>query len=120
MKRVATGLCAMFMIASCMPDCGDEVLSEAPSPSGKYIATVFERDCGATTDYASIVSVRDSSADFDGDDEESYVFTIDGRYKIDIQWDDERELVVTGLKASEDIVVQLEVWRDVKIRYTSE
>lgn len=31
--------------------CSHSVLSEAASPDGQYIATVFERNCGAVTPY---------------------------------------------------------------------
>ena len=37
--------------------CANEVLSELPSPDREHRAVVFERDCGATTDFSTQVSV---------------------------------------------------------------
>jgi hypothetical protein len=37
--------------------CGNQVLKEYPSPSGKLKAVVFERDCGATTGFSTQVSI---------------------------------------------------------------
>jgi hypothetical protein len=42
---------------SCDPGCGNEILSDVPSPDGHQHAVVFERDCGATTDFFTHVSV---------------------------------------------------------------
>jgi len=38
--------------------CSHSVLSEAMSPDGQYIATAFERNCGAVTPYTRVVSIR--------------------------------------------------------------
>ena len=37
--------------------CGNSVLAEYPSPSGKLNAVVFERSCGATTGFSTQVSI---------------------------------------------------------------
>lgn len=37
--------------------CGNQVLKEYPSPSGKLKAVVFERDCGATTGFSTQVFI---------------------------------------------------------------
>jgi hypothetical protein len=38
--------------------CTDEKLAEATSPNGDWLAEVFVRDCGATTDFATSVLLR--------------------------------------------------------------
>jgi hypothetical protein len=38
--------------------CSDEVASERVSGSGRYVAALVIRDCGATTDYASHIRLR--------------------------------------------------------------
>ena len=37
--------------------CGNQVLSEIPSPNMQVKAVVFERDCGATTDFSTQVAI---------------------------------------------------------------
>ena len=37
--------------------CGNSILAEYPSPSGKLNAVVFERSCGATTGFSTQVSI---------------------------------------------------------------
>ena len=37
--------------------CGNDVLSDVPSPNGSHHAVVFERDCGATTGFTTQVSI---------------------------------------------------------------
>ena len=37
--------------------CGNDVVARVPSPDGRHEAVVFQRDCGATTDFSTQVSV---------------------------------------------------------------
>jgi len=46
---------ALYAIADAM--CQNEVLSDERSPDGKYRVVKFQRDCGATTDFSTQVSV---------------------------------------------------------------
>jgi len=47
--------------------CANDVLAELPSPDGKNKAVVFQRDCGATTDFSTQVSVLRSGQALGGD-----------------------------------------------------
>ena len=40
--------------------CGNTVISNAISPDGKWNALLFERNCGATTDHSSQISLLKS------------------------------------------------------------
>lgn len=52
------GIAAFVYFFPPFPDmCGNQVLAEYPSPSGKLKAVVFERDCGATTGFSTHVSI---------------------------------------------------------------
>jgi hypothetical protein len=42
--------------------CANSAIAEVRSPDGKYKAVVFERSCGATTDFSTQVSVLPSNA----------------------------------------------------------
>ena len=52
-------LLSALLIPACgsFDPCGDQIIAEAPSPGGEYRAIVFERDCGATTEFSTQVSV---------------------------------------------------------------
>ena len=41
--------------------CNNDIAQEVSSPNGKYKAIIFERDCGATTDFSTQVSVLKAS-----------------------------------------------------------
>src|SRR5262245_54521765 len=47
-------------LMSCVDPCGNGIISDVPSPNGKQHAIVFERDCGATTDFSYQVSILNS------------------------------------------------------------
>jgi len=42
--------------------CGVSLVSRVPSPDGRWEAVLFERDCGATTDFATHVSLLSAGA----------------------------------------------------------
>jgi hypothetical protein len=100
-----------FLMAP-MFDCGDDLKWESRSPDGKFIAAFFERDCGATTDYSSIVSLRTSNARFDGDNNER-VLVIEGRCDLGVAWEDATlELSHPGTC---EVVQRAEYWQDIRI-----
>src|SRR5437764_7339497 len=51
----ATGVWSFHALLSGM--CGNEPLSEVPSPDGTFKAIVFQRDCGATTGFSTQISI---------------------------------------------------------------
>ena len=48
---------ASILLACFHSDCKNEILQDVPSPDGRRHAIVFQRDCGATTDFSTQVSV---------------------------------------------------------------
>ena len=52
---------ALWLLAicfwSCDDPCGNHVVARVPSPDGVHVAVVFVRDCGATTDFSTHVSL---------------------------------------------------------------
>jgi len=54
--------CAFVLLAGaalwgCVDPCGNQVVDEQLSPDGKHRVVLFQRDCGAVTDYSTQVSV---------------------------------------------------------------
>jgi hypothetical protein len=47
-----------WLVISALEDlCGNDPISETPSPNGQMKVVVFQRDCGATTGFSTQVSV---------------------------------------------------------------
>ncbi|HEX2951649.1 MAG TPA: hypothetical protein VHV83_19095 [Armatimonadota bacterium] len=91
------------------------IMGTAISPDGRYKATVFERDCGATTNFAEHVALqpRDSRQPI----EQCIVFTMEGNNPMSACW-----LGPRCLKITYDTKTNLfhpwrsyDTWRDVTI-----
>jgi hypothetical protein len=83
---------ASAILGGCLFDCGDTINLEKTSPEQKYVATVFERDCGATTDYSTIVVLRRFKRSFDP--ESGRIFIVKGRVPVTLTWTDPNRLLV--------------------------
>lgn len=115
--RYALAMSGICVLAGC-PDikCENEVLREIVSPDTKYVATVFKRDCGATTSYAQIIMIREKLSEFRGDNKEEDIFTMNGLLDINVYWKDSRHLVIEPPDANA-VFVKRESWRDIAISY---
>lgn len=99
-----------------MGDCTKTIKSEVGSPDGKYIATVYERDCGATTDFSTSVNLRQSGIPFSG--KEGDVFTVQGELIINLFWEGSTSLRVNCAKCEDNDVFKREVsWQEIGIHY---
>lgn len=58
---VAVTVLALDRLAASL--CANELIETAISPDKQHKAILFERDCGATTDFSSQVSILDSDED---------------------------------------------------------
>ncbi len=76
--------------------CSNEIYQEVLSPDNAYKAVVFQRNCGATTDFSTQVSVLKASDTLP--DRAGNVFIMDGppeQTKIHVQWEADRSLSIT-------------------------
>lgn len=98
--------------------CDDQIQTHADSPKGKYEATVFVRNCGATTDYSSIINLRETSSRFNADADDNTIFVVKGRPRIGIEWITTDHVRVSCSACSqENIFKQVQSWKDVKVSY---
>lgn len=67
------------------PLCSNTIVSEAVSPDGKITATLFHRDCGATTSEVSIISLRKVNKKFT-DGRADWIFVCSGSGNILFRW----------------------------------
>jgi hypothetical protein len=100
--RLSTLVPVTILLASCDPGCGNEVLQDVPSPDGRRHAVTFERDCGATTDFSTQVSVLTKARSIAGG---GNVFVVDsdhgkaaagpgGGPNVTVRWVDARTLEI--------------------------
>lgn len=117
-RPVLIGLLGIAGLSGCdnglFGDCADAVKARARSPDGQYVATVFERDCGATTDFSTHVELRNTDELLTSSKHVS-ILTIAGRVTVDVKWRTDRTLLVLFPKAN--IFAKLDSWQDVDIIY---
>ncbi len=96
--------------------CSDEVRTKLLAPDSAMAATAYVRNCGATTDYSSIVSVHRESDSFR--DEAQRVLVVQGRHEFQLNWRDARTLVVRCVDCErEDIFREVDMLNGVAIVY---
>jgi len=115
--RKFSTLLLIALLASCDENlCGNEIIDEVVSPDRKYVASVFERSCGATTPFVRVVSLRTSDTTFDPEDHDNWVFTIRGQPEVSVSWlaRDKLRISYSGIG---DLPNQRKKWKDVLVYY---
>jgi hypothetical protein len=111
-----------FGLINCSPLCGEKSKVEVISPGEKYLAVVFERNCGATTGFVSHVNMRAHSDSFSvnptGTITGGQVFIIEGRPVIELVWKDETHLEIMCSECTAESTHKKEMsWNAVTISY---
>jgi hypothetical protein len=76
--------------------CGNTVIAEAVSPSGKTKAVLFERSCGATTGFSSQLSIVAAHGNLRNDSGNAFI--ADGYPEgYSLRWLDDSTLELTGV-----------------------
>ena len=110
------GLCAIALGLFLSFDCEDAIKTDVKSPDGKYAATLYERDCGATTDFSTIVSLRANGDDFDG--EKGRIFVVEGQPQVNLVWQASNAIRIECSQCQSKDIFKREVkWQDVNISY---
>src|SRR5262245_41053749 len=73
--------------------CANSVVAEVPSPDSLRRAVVFERDCGATTDFSTQVSVLRSGEELTNDGGNTFIVAGRGP-SVEVHWQDSGRLHV--------------------------
>ncbi len=118
MRKLSFCILLALFLQGCAPrfDCNDQIKAELKSPDGKFIATYYERDCGATTDTATRINLRLNSAKFSAD--EGQVFISEGQFQVKLVWDGDTSLRIECLDCRpRDIFRQEMSWSGVRISY---
>jgi hypothetical protein len=86
-------LIGLLVILSGCGMCANDIVQEIVSPDGKYVATAFIRNCGATTDYSPQVYLRKTGKRLA---DKGNVFIGDHSDFIRIEWLSATELLVSS------------------------
>lgn len=97
-------------------ECNNRVLTEVQSDDRLYTATLFERNCGATTPFATIVGLRAAGTDFDAESKEDWLVALSGRTALRLRWAGGRQLVIQGAGGEPDAQIRSS-WQDVKVTF---
>jgi hypothetical protein len=82
--------------------CDEEVIAKARQPGGPLTATTLVRNCGATTDFATIVTVQREGSNGNSDD----VLAINGRATLTVAWQGATRLVISCPGCSRQSIVR--------------
>jgi len=118
MNRLAFRCAVLLLLAtaSACNICSDEVLSQTSPPDGVVTATSFVRNCGATTDFSTIVSVHKSSEGYGNDHD--FVFVVKGRPDLKAIWNGPDKLTITCIGCIRaNVYRQITVVADIDIIY---
>jgi hypothetical protein len=91
---IVVGGCALFVDVAFSDLCVNDQVVEVFSPNGKLKAVVFRRNCGATTDYSTHVSIVPKKSDLPNDP--GNIFTGNHERLIEAKWIDDQRLTISG------------------------
>jgi hypothetical protein len=99
------------------PTCESTVWSEQKSPNGTFVFSLFRRSCGATTGYATCLSIRRVGDDFDQSARDE-VLLINGDVPVTASWVDVDRIEI-DIPKDADIFRSTQEWEGVAITYRS-
>lgn len=82
----------VIVLPGCSPLCNNQIQSEVMSPDLTRRASIFFRDCGATTGYSQQISVLGAKQPLPN--RPGNVLILSGKSNIDVEWIDSRTLVI--------------------------
>lgn len=94
--------------------CGNEVIQAVPSPNGKKVAYLFNRDCGATTSVSFQLSIMDKDDRLPN--KSGNTFVSDGEFTI--EWVNEKSLRIYYKVSSRTYEMDTRV-NGIKVEYLS-
>lgn len=106
--------------------CSEMVKDELVSPDGRVTAVLFERNCGATTNFLSHINLRSSSMKFKntefGTIDDGGVFACQGRPEILFKWVNSANLqiICKDCSSKDPFLVKESRWQDITITYITD
>ena len=123
MKKYVFGFLSVIAISSCadLRECTEKNMSDTTSPSGKYVAAHFVRNCGATTPSAYHINLRRAADAFpinlSGTITEGEVVNIASQ-KLVVGWKDDKTLLVKCMNCLSGVKYTMtKQWQDVNVDF---
>lgn len=115
--RLAAVLALAAGLTACVePQCTNEVLVQRASPDGRFVATLFERGCGATTGQVRIVALHEHAGTFDPERRADWIFAADTPDPVGVSWKGGDSLVI-DYEALREPPVRKEQWNGVSVGF---
>lgn len=119
MKKILIFLVVVFIITIVavtkfvFPSCENEILKNSESKDGKYIAILYSRSCGATTDDYTNIDIKRKSNFIRI---KKNIFRLKGyNTKISMDWDN--STLNIGYRKGSELQKNISNWGDIKINY---
>ena len=96
--------------------CGTKIIQEVSSPDKKYIATLFVKDCGATTSESTHLNIRTISSKLNTDDEDIFIAQL-GDESANVSWLSSNILLV-DVPETARIFKNLDSFKGCQIKYS--
>jgi hypothetical protein len=87
----------LLCTTACLDPCGNQVVNETMSPDKRMRAVIFERDCGATTDFNTQISILGENESLPHAGGNVFVEDSDhgaSKYWAEVRWDSPERMVV--------------------------
>ena len=111
-KRFSVLICLTLVLTSCSTESNNDIIKSMVSPNKEYLAYIFRRDMGATTEESYQLSILKKGEKL-GDDIGNIYVTYG---EFDIKWNSDNELIVTKVTSGESFK-QIEKYDDIIIKY---
>jgi Family of unknown function (DUF5412) len=113
---VSTGCVGSGACADLFSPCDEVVKLESRSPDDRLVATHYERNCGATADYSTVVMLHERTSS--ADQEKDVVFVAKGQHALVVEWKSDTQVSIGCPTCDEDDIFRQErEWQDVGIAY---
>lgn len=87
---------AAFLVSGCgEPLCKNQLIYEVESPEQDYIASIFQRNCGATTPVINVVNVQRKKEILDFENYNNWAFTAHGESSVTVSWKANNDLLIS-------------------------
>lgn len=114
--RAVLLLCiALVALSSCSePGCGITVVAQSSAPGNRALATIFKKDCGATTlESTQVLLSREVNPTLQN---AKGLFVIETAGNVTVSWQDEKNLTIV-FPTDSTIYTQEKTWHDITITY---
>lgn len=105
-------LVVSFLSDGIFGKCNNDPIAVRKSPDGRHVASIFIRNCGTTTDYSTVVGLRDTLSDRRYSD----VLVLKGKRQVDARWMNKDTISVT-LNSAHHVVMKKGNFKNIKIEY---